>query len=177
MSGAHPSSCRCPDCQRQIEHDADRAQAQTLSLLDLLSAQRRELRQLQTDMSTTIERLCERIASVIGTEHRARAERGQEADPTPATTDGPTPKKRRGLALLSPERRKQIASLGGQTTKKNGTAHKYRSAQASEAGKKGGGHWRDHPDHMREIGRKGGLAKKGYRQHRASQTDASKSDD
>lgn len=177
MSGAHSFGCRCPDCLNEIEHDADRAQAQTLSLFELLDAQRRELRQLQTNMSTKIDRLCEGIGSVIGTEERAPAERGREAEATPATPDGPTPKKRRGLAVLSPERRKEIASLGGQTAQKNGTAHKYTSAQASAAGKKGGGHWRNHPEHMSEIGKRGGSAKKGHRQRRAPQTDPPNSDD
>jgi hypothetical protein len=48
--------------------------------------------------------------------------------------------KDRGFASLSPERRKEIASLGGKTANQRGTAH----------------HWT--PEQAREIGRKGGLA-------------------
>lgn len=39
-----------------------------------------------------------------------------------------------GFALLSPEERKRIASLGG----KSGNRHKFTSESAAEAGKKGG---------------------------------------
>lgn len=58
--------------------------------------------------------------------------------------------------------------MGGKTSHGKGTAHKFTSEQGAEAGKKGGGHWRDNPDHLSEIGRKGGLAKKGYRFPRKS---------
>ncbi len=46
--------------------------------------------------------------------------------------------KRRGFASLSPERRREIASMGGKAAHEQGTAHQFTSAEASEAGKKGG---------------------------------------
>ena len=43
----------------------------------------------------------------------------------------------RGLAALSPERRREIASMGGRTSQARGTAHQWTAAEASAAGKKG----------------------------------------
>ncbi len=49
-----------------------------------------------------------------------------------------TPKKRpRGLAAMSPERRREIASKGGRTSQARGTAHQWTAEEASAAGKKG----------------------------------------
>lgn len=45
-------------------------------------------------------------------------------------------KGKQGLASMSPERRKEIASLGGKTAHKNGTAHKWDSKEAKKARKK-----------------------------------------
>ena len=43
---SHPSSdCRCLDCVSELRHQADRAQAQTLQLHELLDRQRTSLRQ------------------------------------------------------------------------------------------------------------------------------------
>lgn len=47
-------------------------------------------------------------------------------------------KQKRGLALVSPEKRKEIASLGGIAAHKFGTAHEFDSKTGSAAGKKGG---------------------------------------
>ena len=44
----------------------------------------------------------------------------------------------RGFALLTPERRKEVASSGGKTSQSRGTAHKWNAEEASLAGKKGG---------------------------------------
>lgn len=44
----------------------------------------------------------------------------------------------RGFASLSPERRSEIASLGGLTAHKMGRAHQWTPAEAAEAGRKGG---------------------------------------
>ena len=45
---SHPSSdCRCLDCVSELRHQADRAQAQTLQLHELLNRQRTTLRQAQ----------------------------------------------------------------------------------------------------------------------------------
>ncbi len=46
-------------------------------------------------------------------------------------------KQMRGLAAMSPERRKEIASKGGRTSQARGTAHQWTPEEASEAGKKG----------------------------------------
>lgn len=49
-------------------------------------------------------------------------------------------KKPRGLAALSPERRKEIASIGGKAVHAQGKGNRFRegSTEAAEAGRKGG---------------------------------------
>lgn len=47
-------------------------------------------------------------------------------------------KSKRGFASLTPERMKKIASNGGKAAHRNGTAHEFTSAEAREAGRKGG---------------------------------------
>ena len=46
------------------------------------------------------------------------------------------PKKRRGFAALSPERRREIASQGGRTAQERGTTHRWTAEEASAAGRK-----------------------------------------
>jgi general stress protein YciG len=46
--------------------------------------------------------------------------------------------KKRGFGSMSPEKKRQIASMGGKAAHANGTAHKYTHTEAVEAGKKGG---------------------------------------
>jgi uncharacterized protein len=46
-------------------------------------------------------------------------------------------KRARGLAAMSPERRREIASKGGRTSQARGTAHQWTAEEASAAGKKG----------------------------------------
>lgn len=49
------------------------------------------------------------------------------------------PKKPRGFALMSAERRKQVAAEGGKAAHRSGKAHKFKSGEeAQEAGRKGG---------------------------------------
>jgi uncharacterized protein len=43
----------------------------------------------------------------------------------------------RGLAAMSLERRREIASMGGRTSQARGTAHQWTAEEASAAGKKG----------------------------------------
>lgn len=43
----------------------------------------------------------------------------------------------RGLAAMSLERRREIASKGGRTSQARGTAHQWTPEEASAAGKKG----------------------------------------
>ena len=47
-------------------------------------------------------------------------------------------KERRGFAVMSPEQRSRIASLGGKAAHAKGTAHEWDSDQAAAAGRKGG---------------------------------------
>lgn len=47
-------------------------------------------------------------------------------------------KKKRGFAALSPERRRELARIGGQRAQASGKAHRWTSAEAQEAGQKGG---------------------------------------
>lgn len=96
----------------------------------------------------------------------------------PAALDGATPavaKKpvRRGFAVLDAERRREIARLGGKTAHANGNAHRFNPEEASLAGKKGGAVISENRDYMANIGRRGGLAKRGYKLRRAQQTEAS----
>jgi len=48
------------------------------------------------------------------------------------------PKQRRGFALLSRERRKAIASLGGKASHAKGTGHTWTKEEASRVGRLGG---------------------------------------
>lgn len=45
---------------------------------------------------------------------------------------------RRGFASMTPERKRQIASMGGRAAHAAGTAHQFTSAEAQAAGRKGG---------------------------------------
>jgi len=49
----------------------------------------------------------------------------------------PNRRRARGLAAMSPERRREIASMGGRTSQARGTAHQWTAEEASAAGKKG----------------------------------------
>lgn len=69
-------------------------------------------------------------------------------------------KKPRGFAAMSPEKKAEIAKLGGEAAHKNGTAHRFNSLEAAEAGRKGGLAVSKDRAHMAEIGRKGGNAKR-----------------
>lgn len=61
----------------------------------------------------------------------------------------------RGFANLSAERRREIASLGGQAAHKRGTAHQFTSDEGRDAGRKGGIAISTDRDHMPRIGRAG----------------------
>ena len=45
---------------------------------------------------------------------------------------------KRGFASMDEEKRKKIASMGGKAAHEKGTAHEFNSAEAREAGRKGG---------------------------------------
>jgi general stress protein YciG len=53
-------------------------------------------------------------------------------------SDKPNRTHMRGFASLSKEQRYEVASRGGKAGHALGTAHKFTSAEASAAGKKGG---------------------------------------
>jgi len=62
-------------------------------------------------------------------------------DPTPASA---TERRLRGFAAMSPEKKKEIASMGGRAAHACGRAHQFSSEEARAAGKKR--HQRpDHP--------------------------------
>jgi general stress protein YciG len=44
----------------------------------------------------------------------------------------------RGLACLSPQRRREIAAKGGKASQARGTGHRWSSEEAAVAGRKGG---------------------------------------
>jgi general stress protein YciG len=47
-------------------------------------------------------------------------------------------KERRGFASMDPDKQREIASKGGHEAHRKGTAHEFNSAEAAEAGRKGG---------------------------------------
>ena len=61
----------------------------------------------------------------------------------------------RGFSLMTPERRREIAALGGKTAHVLGKARQWNSETAQEAGRLGGLKVSQDREHMREIGRKG----------------------
>ncbi len=65
-------------------------------------------------------------------------------------------KKPRGLAAISPERRRAIAIMGGRAAQATGTAHQFTTAEAKQAGAKGGRAISKDRAHMAAIGKKGG---------------------
>jgi len=64
--------------------------------------------------------------------------------------------KKRGFASMDKEQQREIASQGGKAAHKKGTAHKWTSETAREAGRKGGKAISQDREHMAAIGRKGG---------------------
>jgi general stress protein YciG len=67
---------------------------------------------------------------------------------------------RRGFALMDPKRQREIARKGGKAAHEKGTAHQFTSDEAREAGRKGGMIVSRHREHMVEIGRSGGRARR-----------------
>jgi general stress protein YciG len=60
---------------------------------------------------------------------------------------------------MDPEKQKRIASMGGRAAHQKGTAHEFDSAEARNAGRKGGQAVSADRAHMAEIGAKGGQAR------------------
>ena len=67
---------------------------------------------------------------------------------------------RRGFALMDPDRQREIARRGGKAAHEKGTAHQFTSEEARDAGRKGGQMVSQHREHMVEIGRSGGRARR-----------------
>lgn len=63
---------------------------------------------------------------------------------------------RRGFATLDPERRREIARMGGKKAHALGTAHEFSQAEAKAAGHLGGKAVSRDREHMAKIGRIGG---------------------
>jgi hypothetical protein len=53
-------------------------------------------------------------------------------------------------------KQREIASKGGKAAHEKGTAHEFTSAEAREAGRKGGAAVSRNRQHMADIGREGG---------------------
>ena len=66
----------------------------------------------------------------------------------------------RGFANMDPNTQREIAKKGGVAAHASGHAHKFSPEEAREAGKKGGRAVSENRQHMAEIGRKGGEARK-----------------
>jgi uncharacterized protein len=67
-------------------------------------------------------------------------------------------KDKRGFASMDAQMQRAIASKGGRAAHAQGVAHEFNSAEAREAGRKGGVAVSRNRQHMAEIGKKGGEA-------------------
>lgn len=65
----------------------------------------------------------------------------------------------RGFALLSPDRRAEIAKLGGLKAQSTGRAHSFTHEEVVRGGRAGGIKVSANREHMRRIGSKGGKAR------------------
>ncbi len=68
--------------------------------------------------------------------------------------------KKRGFASMTPERRKEIATMGGKASSVCGKGHRWDCDKARLAGAKGGALVAARKGNMAKIGRLGGLAKR-----------------
>ena len=97
-----------------------------------------------------------------------RREEGDAGEQRPRSTSN------RGFASMDRQRQREIASLGGRAAHQRGTAHEFDSAEAREAGRKGGEAVSQNREHMARIGRKGGEnSRGGAARRRAQQSQAS----
>src|SRR6059036_3945045 len=62
----------------------------------------------------------------------------------------------RGFAGMTDQRQRAIAAEGGRAAHQQGTAHEFSSAEARQAGQKGGEAVSRDRNHMAQIGRRGG---------------------
>lgn len=83
------------------------------------------------------------------------------SDTTNAPDTIPAPAKgKRGFALLSPERRRELAAIGGKAAQAAGRGHRYTSDEAKLAGRLGGLAVSADREHMSRIGTIGGKTSK-----------------
>lgn len=68
-------------------------------------------------------------------------------------------KPKRGFAAMSPEKRQQVAAMGGKAAHKKGVAYQFDSTSAREASKKGGATVSENREYMAALGQKGGKAR------------------
>jgi uncharacterized protein len=68
--------------------------------------------------------------------------------------------RKRGFAVMNPERQRELARLGGRKAHELGTAHEWNTETARAAGRKGGKVVAQKPGHMAMIGQRGGKARK-----------------
>jgi len=66
----------------------------------------------------------------------------------------------RGFALMNPDRQREIARLGGKAAHAKGSAHEFTAEEARDAGRRGGLSVSQRREHMAEIGRHGGRARR-----------------
>jgi general stress protein YciG len=68
--------------------------------------------------------------------------------------------RRVGFAAMDPEKRRAISAKGGKTAHALGRAHKFTKEEARIAGRLGGELVSQDREHMAEIGRRGGSARR-----------------
>jgi hypothetical protein len=78
-------------------------------------------------------------------------------------TDPNNQPRRRGFALMDPERQREIARKGGKAAHEQGRAHEFTPDEARAAGRKGGEVVSRDRQHMAKIGREGGQSRSANR--------------
>jgi general stress protein YciG len=112
-----------------------------------------------------------------GNNNPNQAGKDARRDDDAANGQRPRSTSNRGFASMDRQRQREIASLGGRAAHQRGTAHEFDSAEAREAGRKGGEAVSQNREHMARIGRKGGEnSRGGNARRRAGQTSATGAD-
>lgn len=76
----------------------------------------------------------------------------------------------RGFAAMDQNKQREIARRGGRMAQASGTAHKFSSEEARQAGRKGGKRVSGDREYMAMIGRLGGLARHARRNRQLAQS-------
>ena len=111
---------------------------------------------------------CDRCCRIRPNDTKPTQATADEKESQSATTEEagavkPRVKQRRGFAAMDKEEHRELARSGGVAAHAAGMAHKFSSEKAREAGKIGGRTTSANREHMAEIGRRGGLGKRGHR--------------